>query len=349
MNPLEHQHGGEFQRDLTRFGLPQAPLIDLSVNLCPLGPPRVVQESWSDLYETIQGYPNKAGEGIQEYYQERYGWPKDWCLPLNGSMEGIYLFAQALRPTRALLLKPSFFDYGAAIEQAGGEILWLDSKGKGGFGLPPLHEALAQVDACILASPNNPTGHSLEMEQILELANSFRTVNFLVDLAFVQFSDKQDSLQVRELPQNLYLLHSLTKYYNLAGLRLGALLAHPASLARFMERIYPWRINALADQTARLLIETRDYDQEVHQWLKHEKMRITEALRGHPKLTLYPSEANFFLARYTGEENLLKEAMRAGFYFRNCSNFPDLDESYLRFAILDPARNGRWTQFLAGK
>ena len=83
----------------------------------------------------------------------------------------------------------------------------------------PMALIMQEVDALWVGRPNNPTGNIVSKEYIYELAKQFPDKWFIVDEAFIQFVDDwaEKSLLIETPPPNILVLHSLTKFYALAG------------------------------------------------------------------------------------------------------------------------------------
>ena len=93
-----------------------------------------------------------------------------------------------------------------------------------------------------LCSPNNPTGNSLKRDAILDICSSSPETLIVVDEAYIEFSS-QESLadKIGEI-QNLVVLKTLSKAYALAGVRGGAVLAHPPVIALLLKVLPPYPI-----------------------------------------------------------------------------------------------------------
>jgi len=347
-----YQHGGEAYKAFARYGLPPKQVIDFSVNLSPLGLPLGLKTAWAKLINSLAQYPDPEGAGLFEYYNTLYRLSETNLLPLNGSIEGIYLLPVHLGLKRVLIAQPGFYDYEAACKLAGAEIKpWrLDLANQ--FSFAGLEKELEGVDAVILGSPHNPTGQSLKPTQILKLCSTYPHINFIIDQAFINLSCDPKSLSLLGpecLRPNLWVLHSLTKEWALPGLRLGALVGPDSEIRALKAKLPPWRLSGPALAAIPYLLGDTDYLKQVYSTLKQERSRLFSELASNPKLTLIPTDANFFLACYNPQEGLdplLKSALEAGLMLRDGRNFKGLEGAWFRFAILAPAQNDRLLEFL---
>jgi len=210
---------------------------------------------------------------------------------------------------------------------------------------------LAWADAVCLANPNNPTSTVTPRADLLELARRHPDILFLVDEAFVQFLEHPDHVSLLDksyLCPNLLVFHSLTKFYCLPGLRLGALVGHPDTLAKIRPFKEPWTVNAAAERVAGLLADCRSYERRTRELIAIERRKIAAALAGVPSIRLFPAAADFFLARWTAGDldDLLRPLLEEGFHVRDCRNFPGLEQNFFRFAVRAPAENQRFLRTL---
>lgn len=344
-----HQHGGNPEANFKRFGITEKSVIDFSVNTSPLGPPSEIKEIWLSLYEEIKRYPSVNGDGIKNYYEKHFNLQPGQILPGNGASEAIYLAFQVLAPGKILIITPSFHDYSRAAYLNNVEIFPFPLHPAEEFKMPDLkiiEQKLITADALILGNPNNPTGTLFSREELLYLANTYKTKWFFIDEAFIQFTDDypRNSLLFTSLPPNILVFHSLTKFYALPGLRLGGVIGYPDTISRLQSFKVPWSVNSLAEKIAPLLLNCDRYEKKVRKIVTGERERIYNFLNGVPGIKVFPSQANFLLAQWTATKNLddlLKELLNNGIHIRDCRNFAGLENNYFRFAILDAENNDR--------
>ncbi|MEM7586242.1 MAG: threonine-phosphate decarboxylase CobD [Acidobacteriota bacterium] len=348
-----HLHGGDPARDLARFGLGPRQVRDFSVNLSPLGPPPKIRELWPELWRLVEGYPSLDGAGVRAFYHERFGLPADRVLAGNGATELIYLAPRALGLERVAYLPPAYDDYRRATELAGAEAIPIVRSDP--LITPEaelLDQGLDSADALFVGQPNNPTGALLDPLILRRLARAHPKKWLLVDESFIQFTDDfpQTSLALQTsparadsisdpldhaLPENVVVFHSLTKFYALAGLRLGAAIATPETLARLRAVKEPWTVNAIADRVARELASCRTYERRVRHLVREERARLSQRLSTFDGVDLQPGSANFLLARWTLSplDELLRDLLQDGICVRDARNFQGLEDGWFRLAV----------------
>ncbi len=345
--PQKYQHGGNPANDLARLNLPEKPVLDFSVNLNPAGIPPVIREKWPEFIDTIENYPSVEGDGMAHYYQEKFGLSPKNVLAGNGSTELIYLVPRVLRLKHVLIITPSYHDYERASVSAGAEVEEFSLQPDNEFSLldvDDLAESLKNADALWLGRPNNPSGTFLPKEIILDLADRFPDKWFIIDEAFIQFVDKweEDCFIKDPSRANIIVIHSLTKFYALAGLRMGGVVGAGKLISRLRASKEPWSINGIADKIAPLLLECSEYEQKSLKSISQERERIFKFLEEQEGIIPFPSCTDFFLCQWVGTKNLddlIKHLLLNGVYIRDCRNFPGLKENFFRIGLRTPEEN----------
>ena len=351
-----HCHGGSPKYDFRRLGLKSRPVIDFSVNINPLGPPRRIIKEWNRMALEIAHYPSIDGKGIRKFYQKRFGLDPDSILPGNGSIELFYLIPRAIHLQRVAVISPSFHDYVRAVRLAKGEVFSFPLSVETEFAPPSIYELeklLMKTDALFLGNPNNPTGTVFPAEVLFQLAYRYPNKWLLVDEAFIQFVENSDQITLmtrRKLRPNMLIFHSLTKFYALAGLRIGAVIGHPSTISRLRAFKEPWTINSVAEKVAGILLRCRDYEERTHKLVSLEKQRLYSRLREIHGIKTFVPTANFLLVQWLATDSLdelLRDLLLRGFYVRDCRNFLGLEQNFFRFAIRTPSDNDRLIDAIA--
>ncbi|MCD6561831.1 MAG: threonine-phosphate decarboxylase [Deltaproteobacteria bacterium] len=336
-----YQHGGNPMLDLERLKIKKSRLLDFSVNLNSFGVPPIIREKWQELFDSIEDYPTVEGDGIIYYYREKIGVPPDNFLAGNGSTELIYLAPRALKLKSVLIITPSYHDYERASISAGASVAMLPLSAADSFSFPSLNRlasALKNADALWLGRPNNPTGTLVEKDVVMELASRFSDKWFIIDEAFIQFIEgweKKSLITEKRIP-NILVIHSLTKFYAIAGLRMGGIIGDSDAISRMTDIKEPWTINGIADKVAPLLVHCDDYELRSRLTLKIERDRVYRKLESIDGITPFSSTANFILCRWTCTDNLddlLRYLLSNGVYVRDCRNYPGLKGNYFRICI----------------
>lgn len=168
-----------------------------------------------------------------------------------------------------------------------------------------------------LCSPNNPTGNDLPRAEIEKLLSSFQGL-VVLDEAYNDFSEVPSFLADLEKYPNLIVLQTFSKAWGCAAIRLGMAFASPQIIAVFNKIKYPYNVNLLTQKQA---IEMLHRYYEVERWvrtLKEERGYLEVAFAKLPcTVKMYPSNANFFLARVTDAVKIYNYLVGQGIIVRN--------------------------------
>lgn len=190
-----------------------------------------------------------------------------------------------------------------------------------------------------ICSPNNPTGNLLPLEEIRKVLDIFPGM-VVVDEAYIDFAPAGSSLSalLAEYPR-LIVLNTFSKAWASAGIRLGMALAHPEVIALFNKVKYPYNVNIL---TQRAAMERLDHMDEIRAWVDEaltERTRMMQAVAALPICKqVYPSDANFFLAKVNDACSIYDALVEQGIIVRNRHRIM-MCENCLRITIGTPAEN----------
>ncbi len=168
-----------------------------------------------------------------------------------------------------------------------------------------------------LCSPNNPSGNNLCRDEIVKLLQAFDGI-VVVDEAYIDFSEARSFLLDLALYPNVVVLQTFSKAWGCAAIRLGMAFASEEIIAIFNKIKYPYNVNLLTQKQA-LEMVLRPY--EVERWvkvLKEERIWLEEAFGALPcTVEVFPSDANFFLARVTDAVDVYCYLVGKGIIVRN--------------------------------
>lgn len=189
-----------------------------------------------------------------------------------------------------------------------------------------------------LCSPNNPTGNKLNPDEIVSLLTRFQGI-VVVDEAYIDFSSDPSFSQVLNKYPNLIVLQTFSKAWASAAMRLGIAMASPEIIAIFNKVKYPYNVNLLTQQQAIAMLNKRF---DVERWVRmilEERGRLMSAFQALPVcIKVYPTDANFFLARMTDANAIYKYLVDKGIIVRNRSKV-QLCNNCLRVTIGTKAEN----------
>ena len=208
------------------------------------------------------------------------------------------------------------------------------------FDLDAVAEAVTERTKLIfLATPNNPTGTSISVEEIRGLLDAIATdVMVVVDEAYREFNDPDmgDPATLLSDYENVIITRTFSKAFGLAGLRSGYGLCAPALVDELEKVRLPFSVNNLAQAAVLAAIEHRSEALDRVATLIEERTRCAAALRAIG-VEIPEPHANFIFIPTGAETLAISQAMeRLGVVARP---FPDLG---LRVTVGSVDENDRW-------
>lgn len=258
----------------------------------------------------------------------------------NGSDEAIDLVFRVFcepRVDNVVAIAPSYGMYkvAAAINDVEIREVQLGEE----FSLPVealLEAADENTKVVFLCSPNNPTGNSFPREDMLRLADEFEDM-VVVDEAYIDFAEAESlKSEIAQRP-NVIVLQTMSKAWAMAGLRVGLALADKRVVELMSQVKYPYNINVATMSIVSGLL-TKGIDAEVVE-IKAQRAVLAEALKGMKMVQrVYPSDANFVLARFDDADAVYDFLIADGIIVRNRNRVKGC-EGCLRLTVGLPEEN----------
>ena len=189
-----------------------------------------------------------------------------------------------------------------------------------------------------ICSPNNPTGNSMNREEIHKLLKWFRGI-VVLDEAYIDFSSEKSFSEYLSQYPNLVILQTFSKAWGNAAIRLGMAFASTEIINVLNKIKYPYNINILTQRHA--LNAMKNVDQ-VSEWVETLLKERSVLVNGLQKLSLvqhiYPTDANFVLVKVVDANAIYKYLVSKSIIVRNRNNV-SLCLGCLRITVGTPEEN----------
>ncbi len=346
-------HGGNVWKLSEKYGIPLDQLIDFSISTNPLGIPKKALQNIRQSLNVINHYPDPSHEWLLEALSKSAHVEPHNVIVGNGSTELIYLFSEVFLESgyETIIPVPTFSEYKAATERFGGNMVFVNCNSAKNFKLDfeELESAISKKTRIVfLCNPNSPTGCLYKKDDVLQLVELAAEKNVLVflDEDYIDFVDDSKRYSLAEYVgdyDNMFVLRSLTKFFGLAGARIGFGIASPRMIEILKRAKMPWSVNSLAMFGAVEAVKDEDFIRQSRRLLLSSKEEMLEMLLAIPWLKVYPSETNFLLIRIIQGDltsTQLKEGLaKRGFLIRDCKDFDGLTNRFFRVTVRRPEEN----------
>jgi N-succinyldiaminopimelate aminotransferase len=240
--------------------------------------------------------------------------PEKHILPVNGTREALFAFAQAVvdRSQDAIVVSPNPFYqiYEGAAFLAGATPYFVNISAESGYQADYLsipEEVLEKTQLLYLCTPNNPTGGTYDIETLQALIKLANKHNFVVasdecysEIYFDEENKPAGLLQAaaamgHDSYKNCVVFHSLSKRSNAPGLRSGFVAGDAELLAKFLSyRTYHGCAMSLPVQAASIAAWNDEQHVRNNRDLYREKFsKVLEILQ--PVMDLHLPDAGFYL------------------------------------------------------
>lgn len=316
-------HGGLLEEELATLDLDPAEVVDFSVNVNPYGPAPAVAEAARTA--AFDRYPDPTAWPLRLALARQRDVPPDRIVVGSGAADLFWTLARVLvRPgERALVVGPTFAEFPAAVQAAGGEVHEWRADAARAFAIDLGAVALAarSADARLiyLCAPNNPTGVHVPVADVSDLAFALPGVTVVLDQAFLGLSARHAELSVA-LPPSVICVRSMTKDHAIPGLRLGYLVAAPVIAARLEAGRPPWAVSAPAQAAGLAALAEGAFVASSRARLLADRDSLIDELR-HIGLSPLSSETTFFLVPVSDPPGIRRRLLRRGLLVRDCTSF----------------------------
>ena len=341
-------HGGNIEEVSRTFEIGEEQITDFSSNVNPFDLPHGVLRAIDSNTRNISRYPDRESLKLKGALGKHLNMNIKHIVIGNGSVDLIYRAAYALNPRTGLIIAPAFGEYENALLTVGAKMDFLQLKEKDMFTLSiqEVIERAAGNDIVFLCNPNNPTGMLVARDDIIFLVKKLQRKKTMVvlDEAFIELAEDQSLVEVAVKSTNLLVLRSMTKFFGLAGLRLGYAVGNAKLIKQIQNVGPPWAVNIFAQAVGEAIIDDEEFKNRSMTLLLKERDFLHQGLGRIRGLKPFQSRANFILVKIEGplsSGRLQRALIKHGLLIRDCSNFRGLNSKYIRVAVRKREENLR--------
>lgn len=257
------KHGGGIYKAAETYNIPVDQWLDLSTGINPNGWPvaEIPARSWQRLPE--------QEDGLIDIAKAYYNCPS--LLPVAGSQAAIQVLPKLRKPCKVAVPKVGYAEHRHAWEQQGHEVIGLD--------MQSVFEQADQFDVVLLINPNNPTGELVHKQDLLNLHGALQKREgwLIVDEAFMDVAAEQ-SLSKESDREGLFVLRSVGKFFGLAGIRAGFVLAEQYRLDQIEEQLGPWTVSGPTRWVCKEVLADTKWQVAMRNQLKQQSQRLKQLL-----------------------------------------------------------------------
>ncbi|KAF3976956.1 MAG: threonine-phosphate decarboxylase [Methylococcales symbiont of Iophon sp. n. MRB-2018] len=257
------EHGGHLIDATKKYNIPLNQWTDLSTGINPNGwpIPAIPARCWQRLPESSDDLISAA----KNYYQCQS------ILAVAGSQAAIQVLPLLRSHSTVGVLSPAYAEHGYNWKKKGHKVIELD--------IEAIDSQIDKIDVLIIINPNNPTAQQFSKEQLLTWHKQLSQHNgwLIVDEAFID-STAENSLSSQTTKKGLIILRSIGKFFGLAGIRSGFVIADEAILNALNAKLGPWAISHPSRYIASLALQDSHWQKQTRKTLKKQAEQLSQVL-----------------------------------------------------------------------
>lgn len=281
--------------------------------------------------EQLYLYPYGGNHYLVQAIAEKFGINPDEVIVNMGAASVIQQIFQTFveKDDIICLPKPGWDYYRAVGEMLGAQLRFYAIKEVERtfrFDVDEMIEqyALLQPKIVVITSPNMPTGNMMSMHDLDRLLSNLPGSLVVLDEVYYGFSRK-DRINAREMLSkhpNLLIIRTFSKYYALAGLRVGCAFAGK-EMVNYINKMTPlFGLPWYAQSIVKAALDDQEYYEKVTDLTIENRETFREKVNQLDGFWAYPSESNFVLINTThAPEALIEHCREQGYLIRDCKGY----------------------------
>ena len=336
------KHGGNILTQAKKLNLLPSKIIDSSASLVPFKPPKLILDVLISEIKTLgfRYYPERNLNSFREIIGEFHQIDPDNILPGNGASELItWAGYEASKSGASCIPSPGFVDYERSLNCWNASFDYSELPKNWSNSFPQTFPIKPICDVLWITNPHNPTGQLWDKKSLEIILKKYKLV--ICDEAFLSITpngEKESLIPLTKKYDNLLVIRSLTKLFNIAGLRLGYIIGSSEKLKKWNIKRDPWPLNSFAIKAGIELLSNKilyeEWTSKIHNWVNTEKNWVSNELSKIKNLKVHNSSTNFFLieSKFSLSSNI-HYLEKKGILIRECNSFRFLNEKWARISL----------------
>ena len=339
---INFRHGGNILTQAKKLNLLPSQIIDSSASLVPFEPPKLILDVLISEIKTLgfRYYPESNLNSLREIIGEFHQIDPDNILPGNGASELItWAGYEASKYGTSCIPSPGFVDYERSLNCWNASFDYSELPKNWSNSFPQPFPIKPICDVLWITNPHNPTGQLWDKKSLEIILKKYKLV--ICDEAFLAITpngEKESLIPLTKKYDNLLVIRSLTKLFNIAGLRLGYIIGSSEKLKKWNIKRDPWPLNSFAIKAGIELLSNKilyeEWTSKIHEWVNTEKNWVSNELSKIKNLKVHNSSTNFFLieSKFSLSSNITYLENK-GILIRECTSFRSLNENWARISL----------------
>jgi threonine-phosphate decarboxylase len=314
------QHGGNIYKYAKELACLPEEILDFSSNINLYQPEFTLELD----PQKLARYPQTTYPQLTQTIADTYTLQPQNITLYNGATSAIYALMDTLKEKKVFLYAPLYGEYEKAALKAKKDI----------YKINRIEDIDAKVDKksiVVFVNPATPEGSYYDIKELF-LEWKKRKCSIIIDESFIEFENHTSLRQEIYAYKKLYIVHSFSKFYSCAGVRIGALFSHKKNKQKLQPHL--WNLSYLDTLFLTQRLQDTQFINHSHTLHQEQKQQLKEILTNTQLFTqIVESDANFILVQSPQAEELFEHLLAHKILVRVCGSFDFLDNSWLRFGV----------------
>ena len=348
MKERKFSHGGNIYSKAEKLKILPSEIIDSSASLVPFDPPQKLLDSLKSEIKNLgfRYYPERKLSHLKAIIGKFHEISPENILPGNGASELItWAGYESSKYGISCIPSPGFVDYERSLNCWNSNFIYSKLPNNWNNKFPQSFPINPKGDVIWITNPHNPSGQLWKRKSLESTLNKYKLV--ICDEAFLSLTpngEKESLIPLTKKYDNLIVIRSLTKLFNMPGIRLGYVISSSKKIRQWSKIRDPWPLNSFAIEAGIELLNDKNFyknwTNKIHKWIISEKKWVYKKLSKVENLKIYYSATNFFLIKSDSSLSPnIKYLEKRGILIRECSSFRFLNNQWARISLQNNKNN----------
>ena len=191
----------------------------------------------------------------------------------------------------------------------------------------------------VFVNPSTPDGKYYDLKKLFGMWKK-QNCTIICDESFLEFESLKSIRKKIKSYKKLYIIHSFSKFYGCAGVRIGAVFSAKNNIKKLQTPL--WNISAFDAKFLTKRLKDKKFKKKAKKLHIKRKKQLKKVLKTSNLFDkVYKSDTNFILTKSKDAKQIFKHLLKHNILTRECSSFDFLDKNYLRFGVKDTNKHNR--------
>ncbi len=314
--------------------------LNFAENTNPFGPPLKIRESLKSSAKYINQYPDYLNTKENTSLAKFFDVPYTNIAIANGSLEAIYALPYFLDSSSPSIITPTYWGYEEALKNLNLKYNKFNIATSFEFDESCIDEIASKSSILFICNPNNPTSSFIDNQKLYNIIRNNPQCHFVVDESHLMldknFANESLCRHISRV-DNLSLVYSLSKFFGIAGLRVGTLISSNTIINQYKKWQIPYSVHTIGQILLPICLDDQDFIEMTREKIHELVNELYEELCKFSWLDVRISKTSFVLCRIkeglTAIE-LSKVLEKKGIYIRELTtSYPDLEGEWIRISV----------------